>query len=43
MAEARPKLMNKKNTKFSTKKKCDGSEMEKVVELILPSIGKGNI
>ena len=38
MADNRPKLMNKKNNKCSTKKKI---EMEKVVEQILPSMGKG--
>merc|ERR1712062_738263 len=38
MADNRPKLMSKKNNKCSTKKKI---EMEKVVEQILPSMGKG--
>ena len=38
MADSRPKLMNKKNNKCSTKKKI---EIEKVVEQILPSMGKG--
>ena len=38
MADNRPKLMNKKHNKCSPKKK---NEMEKVVEQILPSMGKG--
>ena len=41
MAHVRPKLMNKKNNNLTIKKKGEKSDMEKVVELILPSIGKG--